>query len=61
VDFSFFVQGLTPQENRASDHIIAALKPYTKENGGPLEVSHGSSPIMSGVTSTSFWFAHEEG
>ncbi len=31
-------QGLIPQEKRAADHILEVLKPYTKENGGVLEV-----------------------
>lgn len=31
-------QGLNPQENLASDHILQLLKPYTKEEGGVLEV-----------------------
>lgn len=31
-------QGLIPEEKKAADHIINLLKPYTKENGGVLEV-----------------------
>lgn len=31
-------QGMIPREDNASDHVLEALKPYTKENGGPLEV-----------------------
>lgn len=31
-------QGLVPEENKASDHVMAALAPYTKEHGGPLLV-----------------------
>ncbi len=31
-------QGLIPQEKLAADHILEVLKPYTKENGGVLEV-----------------------
>jgi hypothetical protein len=31
-------QGLVPQENKASDHVMAALEPFTKERGGPLLV-----------------------
>ena len=30
-------QGLVPQENLCSDHVLEALKPYTGE-GGPLTV-----------------------
>lgn len=29
---------LVPQEDRVSDHVMALLSPYTKENGGPLEI-----------------------
>lgn len=31
-------QGLVPREDNASDHVLELLKPYTTENGGPLEV-----------------------
>lgn len=31
-------QGLIPREDNASDHVLEVLKPYTKENGGVLEV-----------------------
>lgn len=31
-------QGLIPREDAASDHILALLAPYTRENGGVLEV-----------------------
>jgi len=31
-------QGLIPREDAASDHVLALLAPYTKENGGVLEV-----------------------
>lgn len=31
-------QGLVPKEDNASDHVLELLKPYTTENGGPLEV-----------------------
>lgn len=31
-------QGFHPEENRASDHVLALLKPYTIENGGVLKV-----------------------
>ena len=31
-------QGLVPKEDDASDHVLELLKPYTVENGGPLEV-----------------------
>lgn len=31
-------QGLNPQEDLASDHVLALLEPHRKENGGPLEV-----------------------
>jgi acetylornithine deacetylase len=31
-------QGLIPEEKRAADHIIEVLRPYTKENGGVLDV-----------------------
>lgn len=31
-------QGLIPREDRASQHVLEALKPYMKENGGVLEV-----------------------
>jgi len=31
-------QGLVPEENKASDHVLAVLAAYTTENGGPLEV-----------------------
>ena len=31
-------QGLIPQEDRASDHVLAVLDPYLKKNGGVLEV-----------------------
>lgn len=31
-------QGLIPREDAASDHILALLAPYTKENGGVLDV-----------------------
>lgn len=31
-------QGFHPEENRASDHILEVLKPYTVENGGVLKV-----------------------
>ena len=34
-------QGLVPEENKASDHVMAALAPYTKEQGGPLLVGGG--------------------
>eukprot|EP01035_Chromulina_nebulosa_P033010 gene33010-44162_t len=30
-------QGLIPNEDKASDHVLELLKPYTKENGGVLE------------------------
>ena len=30
-------QGLVPKEDRASDHVISLIKPYSKESGGPLE------------------------
>lgn len=29
---------MVPKEDNASDHVLELLKPYTKENGGPLEV-----------------------
>jgi acetylornithine deacetylase len=32
-------QGLIPREDRASDHVLKALEPFTVENGGPLQVS----------------------
>ena len=31
-------QGLIPKEELAAKHVIAALHPYTVENGGVLEV-----------------------
>lgn len=31
-------QGLIPQEDLASDFVLEVLKPYMKENGGPLEI-----------------------
>lgn len=31
-------QGLIPEEDRASDHVLEVLKPFMKENGGVLEV-----------------------
>lgn len=40
-----WLQGLVPEENRASDHVIAALEPFSKAKGGPLEV--GASTIRS--------------
>lgn len=35
---TYQLQGLVPQENKASDHVLAALEPFTKEQGGPLLV-----------------------
>lgn len=32
-------QGLVPQEDLACAHILEVLRPHTKENGGPLEIS----------------------
>lgn len=32
------MQGLVPEENKASDHVMAALAPHSKEQGGPLLV-----------------------
>lgn len=29
---------MVPREDDASDHVLELLKPYTTENGGPLEV-----------------------
>ncbi|CAM9261978.1 unnamed protein product [Choristocarpus tenellus] len=29
---------MVPREDNASDHVVSLLAPYTKENGGPLEV-----------------------
>lgn len=29
---------MVPREDNASDHVLELLQPYTKENGGPLEV-----------------------
>lgn len=29
---------MVPKEDNASDHVLELLKPYTTENGGPLEV-----------------------
>ena len=29
-------QGLIPRENYCSDHVLAALEPYTNVNGGPI-------------------------
>jgi len=31
-------QGLIPREDAASDHVLSLLSPYTKQNGGVLEV-----------------------
>ena len=31
-------QGLIPQEDLASDFVLEVLRPYMKENGGPLEI-----------------------
>ena len=31
-------QGLVPEENKASEHVMAALAPHSKEQGGPLLV-----------------------
>ncbi|CAM9134688.1 unnamed protein product [Ectocarpus sp. 8 AP-2014] len=31
-------QNMVPKEDNASDHVLELLKPYTTENGGPLEV-----------------------
>lgn len=31
-------QGLIPQEDLASNHVLAVLEPFSKENGGPLEI-----------------------
>jgi acetylornithine deacetylase len=31
-------QGLIPQENLASDHVLEVLKPFSRENGGVLHV-----------------------
>lgn len=31
-------QGMIPREDNASDLVLESLAPYTKENGGPLEV-----------------------
>jgi acetylornithine deacetylase len=33
-------QGLTPREDNAGDIVLAALKPFTVESGGPLIVEH---------------------
>lgn len=32
------IQNMVPREDDASDHVLELLKPYTTENGGPLEV-----------------------
>ena len=32
------VQGLIPKEDLAAEHVLKALEPYSKKNGGPLEV-----------------------
>jgi acetylornithine deacetylase len=41
---SEFVQNnppsLIPQEDRVCKHVLDVLRPYTKENGGPLIVEH---------------------
>lgn len=31
-------QGLIPQENLASNHVLDVLRPFSTENGGPLTV-----------------------
>jgi acetylornithine deacetylase len=36
-------QGLIPQEDRASNHVLEALAPFMKENGGLLEVERVSA------------------
>jgi acetylornithine deacetylase len=33
-------QGLVPREDNAGDLVLATLKPFTVENGGPLHVEH---------------------
>lgn len=30
--------GLIPREDLAGDHVLAVLSPFSKENGGPLEI-----------------------
>lgn len=35
-------QGLIPNEDRASNHILRALEPYMTKNGGVLEVERVS-------------------
>ena len=35
-------QGLIPNEDRASDHVLKVLEPYMVENGGVLEVERVS-------------------
>ena len=35
-------QGLIPNEDRASDHILKVLEPFMKKNGGVLEVERVS-------------------
>ena len=32
-------QGLVPKEDLACKHVMDTLSPYSKENGGPLEIS----------------------
>jgi acetylornithine deacetylase len=41
-------QGLIPKEELAANHVLAALRPYTTENGGVLQVQKiGESYISS--------------
>ena len=33
-------QGLVPREDNAGDLVLATLKPFSVENGGPLHIEH---------------------